>query len=279
MAGFKQRAGTAGDAGRCNAHPGTLPTISDPLLRLFTWYSRWYLRRHFHTLRISRSGFPPSSRSPLVVYSNHASWWDPLVWLVLRGGFFPGHRSFAPIDAAALEKYKMFRKFGFFGVQQGTPRGARQFLKTAEAILARPGHILAITAQGRFADVRERPIKFQAGLGHLAARVPHATFVPMAAEYVLWEERLPEILVRFGEAVEVDSDNRRPFNAGEWTALFEGKLEETQDALATESLRRDPADFNVVLRGGAGQGGIYDFWRAIKAASTMKKFAPGHGNL
>src|SRR5579859_5789895 len=64
-------------------HSQTLPRISSPLLRWFTWYSRRYVRRHFHSVRVSRSGLPPASKLPLVIYSNHAAWWDALVCLVL----------------------------------------------------------------------------------------------------------------------------------------------------------------------------------------------------
>ena len=71
-----------------------LPKVSRPLLSWFTWYSRRYVRRHFHSLRVSLKGLPPETRElPLVIYSNHASWWDALVCLVLKEQFFPGpHR-------------------------------------------------------------------------------------------------------------------------------------------------------------------------------------------
>ena len=62
-------------------HP--LPAISPLLLRWFTWYCRGYVRRHFHSLRISINGLPPDATGyPVVLYTNHASWWDPLVGLV-----------------------------------------------------------------------------------------------------------------------------------------------------------------------------------------------------
>ena len=86
-------------------------------------------------------------------------------------------------------------------------------------------HLLAVTPQGRFADVRERPVHFEAGLGHLAARVQRALFVPFAVEYVFWEERLPEILVRFGEPVEVRREHAAAFEPKYWTRLFEEKLD------------------------------------------------------
>jgi 1-acyl-sn-glycerol-3-phosphate acyltransferase len=260
------------------AGDGTLPRISPLLLRWFTWYSRRYLRRHFHSLQISCAGLPPDVRGlPLVVYSNHASWWDALVCLVLKDEFFPERNAFTPIDAAMLERYGFFRKLGFFGVEQRSRRGAIQFLRTTENILREPDSLLAITPQSRFADVRERPVHFEAGLGHLAARAERAVFVAMAMELVFWEERLPEILVRFGEPVEIGTQPAETFGAKYWTAVFEKKLEAAQDALAVETQRRDPGDFEIVLRGSAGQGGVYDLWRGLKAKLRGEKFNREHG--
>jgi 1-acyl-sn-glycerol-3-phosphate acyltransferase len=278
-AAFELRGVAGGSAagGRRSEIFNRVPVVSRPLLHWFTWYSRRYLRRHFHSVRVSRAGLPPVSKLPLVICSNHASWWDALVCVVLKDEFFPDRTAFAPMDATMLERYKMFGRMGFFGVEPRTRRGAIQFLRTAEAILQSPGHLLAVTPQGRFADVRERPVHFEAGLGHLAGRVQRALFVPLAVEYVFWEERLPEILVRFGEPVEVRGEDRVAFPPPDWTRLFEEKLSATQDALAAESRRRDPGDFQRILRGGAGQGGIYDWWRSLTAKLRGEPFNREHG--
>lgn len=268
---------TADDTHRREASSLSIPAVSRPLLKWFTWYSRRYIRRHFHSVRISRSGLPPASKLPLVIYSNHASWWDPLVGLVLKSEFFAGRTLFAPIDAAMLERYKMFAKLGFFGVEQRSRRGARQFLRVAETVLKSPQHLLAVTPQSRFADVRERPVRFEAGLGHLATRVERALFAPFVAEYVFWEDRLPEILVRFGEPVEVRRAHPSALTSFDWTQQFEQTLQAAQEALSIESQRRDPAAFRILLRGGAGQGGIYDWWRALKAKLRGEAFNREHG--
>jgi 1-acyl-sn-glycerol-3-phosphate acyltransferase len=256
----------------------TIPTISHHLVSWFTWYSKRYIRRHFHSVRVSRSGLPSVSNLPLVIYSNHSSWWDPLVGLVLKSEFFADRTLFAPMDAAMLERYKMFARLGFFPVEQHSRRGAVQFLRTAEAVLQSPQHLLAVTPQSRFADVRERPVCFEAGLGHLAARVEHVLFVPFVAEYVFWEERLPEILVRFGDPVEARREEAPGMTPDCWTKKFEQQLETAQDALSEESQARNPAAFQTVLHGGAGQGGIYDWWRAAKARLRGQKFNREHGN-
>jgi 1-acyl-sn-glycerol-3-phosphate acyltransferase len=267
-----------GENHHARSTPAEIPRHSPLLLRWFTWYSRRYIRRHFHSLRVSRNGLPPETAGrPLVIYTNHASWWDPLVGLVLKNEFFSERSLFAPIDAAMLARYRMFAKLGFFGVEQHSRRGAVQFLRTSEAVLQSPHHVLAVTPQSRFADVRERPVKFQNGLGHLATRVEHAVFLPMATEFVFWDERLPEILVRFGEPVEVRREHATAFTHDYWTDLFEQKMEATQDALSIEAQRRDTAEFQTLLRGGAGQGGIYDLWRALRARLRGKSFTREHG--
>ncbi len=255
------------------------PPISVWLLHWFSWYSRRFLRRHFHSLRISRAGLPlPQWDRPLVIFSNHASWWDPLVFLLLKNVFFAEYSAFAPMEATMLDRYKFFRRLGFFGVEQRSQRGAMQFLRSAEMILQSPRHLLALTPQARFADARERPVRFGRGLGHLARRIPAAVFLPVALEYVFWEERLPEVLVRFGKAIDLSEENRRRSDAHAWTSRFEQSLSETQDALALETQRRCPDDFEVLLRGGSGQGGLYDRWRALKTTCRGATFHRAHGS-
>lgn len=255
-----------------------IPGASPWLLGWFTWYSRRYLRRHFHSLRISRSGGAPKADGvPLVIYSNHASWWDPLVGLVLKDHCFPERNLFAPMDAIALQRYGLFRKLGFFPVEQKSPRGAVQFLRSARMVLQSPQSLLAVTPQSRFADVRERPVEFEGGLGLLATRVERALFVPLAVEYVFWEERLPEILVRFGDPVAVNHQISATQPAVEWTKYLERRMQENQDALAAEVQRRNPASFEMILRGGAGQGGVYDWWRSVQARFRGETFEKEHG--
>jgi 1-acyl-sn-glycerol-3-phosphate acyltransferase len=278
--------GQAPDAGELrDLKPGgperavALPVISQPLRRLFTWYTRRYLRQHFHSLRVSRaSALPVKTDQPLVIYSNHASWWDPLVALLLTNEFLPGQRVFAPIDAVALKRYGFFNRLGAFGVEQGTQRGAVQFLRLARTILQQPENTLWLTPQSRFADARERPVSFKAGIGHLPKLVGQLCFVPVAIEYVFWEERLPEILVRFGKPYETCAEEMQ-LSPQMWTEFFAGQLADTQNALAAEARHRRPEKFRCLLRGQSGVGGIYDRWRAVKAKWRGEAFRPQHGKL
>lgn len=274
--------------------PGSMeqPPVSGFLLRAFGLYTRWYLRRHFHAIRVSTSGWLPDNENsvPKVIFLNHASWWDPLVCLHLQRQLFARHTAYAPIDARAVEKYAFFKRLGFFGVETDSPRGAARFFRVANQILGQPWNILWVTPQGQFADVRERPVRFKHGLGHVASRFGRATsllqsaphriqFVPLAIEYTFWHERLPEILLRFGQPLDVFAASAHQRGPEVWTQLLEQRLDVAMQALADEALRRHADDFLPLLKGTAGVGVVYDSWRRLRSLIRGKRFDPKHGRL
>lgn len=252
-----------------------IPLPSARWVDLFARYSRRYLARHFHAVRLARAGRAPEidPGRPLVVYLNHPAWWDPLLGLLLARRCFSRRQPYAPIEARALGRYQFFARLGFFGVEPGTAAGARRFLAASQEILARPGTALWVTPGGRFADPRERPVVLRPGLGHLARRVPGAVFLPLAVEYPFWEERFPEALAAFGEPLPIAGSRE----AEEWTALLAARLEAAQDALAREALARDAGRFDTLLGGSAGVGGVYDLWRGLKARLRGERFVRSHG--
>lgn len=244
-------------------------------VRFFMRYARWFMRRNFHGVRLSKTGpLPEIPDGPLIIVLNHPSWWDPMMGMVLAY-LLPEHKHFIPIEAKAIEQYKFFEKIGFFGIETGTTQGAKAFLQTSEKILAQPKTALWITAQGQFTDVRERPIKLMSGVGHLAKRLSQGTVLPLALEYPFWNERYPEALSRFGMPMTIS--NRESQSVTEWKKTIEVGLTETLDTLIAESLKRDPSLFTDLATGSAGIGGVYDIWRRLKSWLTFKRFDPAHG--
>lgn len=245
-----------------STHCTSVPRVSRGLLKMFTVYSGRYVRRRFHSFRVLRNGFPPPDCArPLVIYLNHAGWWDPLICLLLARRFFPSRSSFAPMDGAMLRRYRFFRHLGFFGLDQEKSRGAVTFVRMAQVILASSANALWLTPQGRFMDVRERPLRLQNGLGLLACRKPDVMFVPLAIEYSFWTEPNPEALVAFGEPIVPSASPAR--TEVEWTQTLSDALEFSQDELAARSCRRDPADWLTLDRGRSGVNAFYDAWRHV----------------
>lgn len=254
-----------GQAPDSSAPPAALP---DPLgrrwpwlIRLFRWYVRGYLARHFHAVRLLDAGSGPAlPDGPLVVALSHPGWWDPLLGVLLSELF--GERDHvAPIEAAALAQYRFFERLGFFGLAPGSRAGYQVLLGVAAQVLARPTGVLWITPQGHFADVRQRPLALRPGVGHVLAQARGASLLPVALEYCFWNERLPEALVAIGPPLAVaDGAQRTP---EQWTAATAQALTAAQDELAAAAMTRDPARFATLIAGRAGQGGVYDWWRRL----------------
>jgi 1-acyl-sn-glycerol-3-phosphate acyltransferase len=247
---------------------------SSVFCQLVGYTMRRYMRRNFHAVRVSKPGIaklPPGR--PAIVYTNHPSWWDPVLFIVLATVAFADRRGYGPMDAAALNRYRFMRRIGLFGVESGTRRGAAQFLRTSLRILKDPDAMLWVTAEGAFTDPRERPIQLQPGVAHLASRVGNAIILPLAIEYPFWNERYPEALCRFGEPLYAEADQA---TVEDWQVLLETRLTVTMDTLATQARARDFNLFEPVIQGAAGIGGVYDSWRRLSALMRGERFRPEH---
>ncbi len=146
---------------------------------------------------------------PLVAYMNHASWWDPLVGLLIAKEFWPGRNHYGAMIGSP-RKLQVLREDRFFWRGSWYAAGAVQFLKMAQAITSSPANALWMTPQGRFADARERPAELMAGLPQVLSRLTSGVVQPIAIEYVFWNERLPEVLVHLGTTREIAQSFARP---------------------------------------------------------------------
>ena len=254
-----------------------IAAFSPRLLSLFEFYLRWYVPRHFHALRIAQAERFPRTTHPLIVCINHASWWDPLVILLLSRHLTPGRHAHAPMEAAALEHYPFLGKIGAFPVDNASTRAGAQFLRQAAGLLSNADAILWMTPEGRFTDARTRPTAWRSGTAALTRQLENCTVVPLAVEYTFWDERLPEILCSVGEPLRFTSENREPTEAR--NARLQTAMQENQDELAARALKRDATLFDGVFDGSAGVSATYDLWRRLKAAVSGRPYVADHGTI
>lgn len=245
---------------------------SATLLAIAERYLARFLGRQFGGLRVAVDGEAPVIQGPTVFYANHPGWWDPIVLLLLIRKQYRDWRFHGPIDQAALERYPVLERLGLFGLRADSAAGARRFFEIGDQLLETSQAGIAMTAQGRFADVRERPVALKRGLGRLLSRHPQANAWPVAIEYVFWNERLPEILVRFGsspvaaDGLSADVVHRR----------LESALEAEMDELAAQAKARDPALFRSLVTGRRGIGTLEDLPLRIRSLLRGKPFDPSH---
>jgi 1-acyl-sn-glycerol-3-phosphate acyltransferase len=236
------------------------------LLALFDGYLRWRIPRSFRGLRLAHAERANPVRERLnektwrlIVCLNHPSWWDPLVAIVLSRVLLPGMDHYAPMEASALRQYGFMRRLGLFPVDNTSARAGVQFVRSAAAILGRPDSVLWLTPEGRFTDVRRRPLEWKPGVAALAKQVKRCALLPLALEYTFWDEGRPEALALLGEPLWIEDGAER--GAQDWQGEMKERMRMAQDELAALAMRRDPAGFVTVIEGRTGAGGVYGAWK------------------
>lgn len=256
-----------------------LPEVSSFLQNGFLRFLPRMLRKNFHAIAADRSSLAHAEiprDQPLIVFANHPSWWDPLLAQFLCRRLFAPRQFFAPIDADALQQYRVFAKLGFYGVRSDSASGSAAFLRTSRAILDHPETSIWLTPEGRFADPRDHAVPLAPGLAHLASRIDRGVLLPLALEYAFWDERLPVCFTRFGEPLHADQHG--DWDKTTWQDALTRTLRQAQQELAKKVIARDAAPFQLLLRGGRGAGGSYQFLRRVRALMTRQPIPEQHGD-
>ena len=263
-----------------NTAPESLvPQVANWFQNGFHAFLRRFLKRHFHTIAIERSSNCAAeipTDAPIIVYGNHPSWWDPLIAHYLNRSLFPDRQFYAPIDAEALRQYKVFGKLGFYGVELEAASGAANFLRTSSAIMNSGHSAIWLTPEGRFADARDHDATLMPGIAHMCKKTPNCYVIPLALEYVFWEERLPECLALTGSPIRVADHPDR--TKQQWSEILELEMRSAQVTLANLAIARDSKPFDNLLSGRRGAGFFYDSFRRVKSFVTGDKFRAAHGD-
>lgn len=147
-------------------------------------------------------------RAPILVVSNHTSWWDPLVILHACQHLLEvdGH---ALMDAKNLRRLPFFAMVGAFGVDLDRPADGAAAIKYAARVLDRPGRLVWVFPQGRERPITERPLAFRPGSGEIARVAKRARTVPAALRYEFAGAERPLLYLSFGEALAAERDADR----------------------------------------------------------------------
>jgi len=136
--------------------------------RFHEWFFRVYtdlrIRRNFSEVIVH--GDVPESGKPLLVVSNHFSWWDGFFILWLNNRYF--HRRFyVMMLEEQLRKNMILNKAGAFSVSRKT-RGIIESLEYSRNVLADRGNkplpLLLMFPQGEIRSMHIPSLKFEKGI-------------------------------------------------------------------------------------------------------------------
>jgi 1-acyl-sn-glycerol-3-phosphate acyltransferase len=244
-------------------------TPSARFSRVFTVWVRGMMRRDFASVRLARGSAGCLERieahpGPAIVLLNHASWWDPLIGLVLAQRFAPTRTLASPIDADQLAKFRFMRRLGLFGLDPTHPDALDLFVEHCGRLFRdEPRTLLGLTPQGAFADVRA-PVRLRPGAASVAARLGGVMVVSIACELPFWFDRRPELLIR-AEACEA------PETPGTtaWLRAMTRVMRRNAEALAERSIARDDGAFEPLFeRTGARVNPVYDLIARARGVSA-----------
>jgi 1-acyl-sn-glycerol-3-phosphate acyltransferase len=155
-----------------------------------------------------------SREAPLLVVSNHTSWWDPLVVLYASEHLL-GTDGHALMDAKNLRRLPFFSLVGAFGVDLDDKADGALAIRYAAKILDAPRRLVWVFPQGRERPITERPLGFQGGAAAIARVAKRAAAVPAALRYEMAGTERPVLYLSFGEPVDAERDLARAREAQE----------------------------------------------------------------
>ena len=218
---------------------------------------------------------------PLVVVTNHASWWDPLIGFILAD-LFPERAAYCPIDAAALGRYRFLERLGIFGVDQQSRHGGLAFRRRSLAVLQGNPRRCSGSPARASSPMLLASDRCASSLAWAicCARLDNATLLPVAVEYPFWKRAaFREVLTRFGTPLVV---NGKPSIAAEEvdTVWPRRRWPRRRMRLSVDAVSRDPHRFETLIGGKVGVGGIYDLWRLGSSAAIPRRAASqaAHGD-
>lgn len=168
----------------------------------FASHARGRIHRSFARVRVRGldRARALSAGSPLLVISNHTSWWDPLV-ILHAAHHLLAVDGYALMDAKNLRRLPFFALVGAFGVDLGDAEDGERVIGYAADLLDRPGRLVWIFPQGRERPITERPLAFKRGSAEIARRAAGAVTVPAALRYEHAGTERPDLYLSFGEPV------------------------------------------------------------------------------
>ena len=145
--------------------------------------------------------------APIILFAPHSNWWDGIV------GYNICHRIFKKeirLMVEELNRYPLWRRGGAYNVNKKSPQASMQAIKYTVDALGDRNNIIYNFPQGIIKPPNFRPIEFQTGLTYIAEKAAKkygkVYLMPVAVNYMFLRDNRPEVLVEFGDLIELNDD-------------------------------------------------------------------------
>lgn len=225
-------------------------------------------RGAFSRIHLRQAAESPNQALPIIACANHASWWDAQMVSILNERVWK-RDGYVMMEDTQLLRYQFFRYMGAFSVNRSDAREAIASLRYATKVLTTGANrMLLMFPQGEFRHPDERPLRFYAGIGHIARKVNRCAVYPIALRYEFIGEQKPEAFISVGEPILIASDSDK---ADALALQMEAALAHEMDRLHADLIVRDYSRFSVLLHGNMS---INRLWDAVRGRPQIKQAGP-----
>ena len=167
----------------------------------FKLYCIWKIRRNFHEVYIN--GNFSDKDLPVLLVSNHISWWDGFWAMYLNLKIFRRRFHFMMLEDQ-LKKYMFFNKTGGYSIKKGS-RSIIESLNYTARLLSDKKNLVLIFPQGEIQSIYTGTLHFEKGLEHILKKMTsnaHLVFLVCLIDY--FSRSKPGLYMYFKEYTEND---------------------------------------------------------------------------
>jgi hypothetical protein len=232
---------------------------------IFAIYIRRLLRRNFHSLNLLGDIPIIEADQPILLLSNHSSWWDGFLVYFLNEKLL--HRPlYLMMLESELKKYPFFSRVGAFSIDPGHPKSVLTSLEYSHSILElpiSPAPLLALFPQGELRPNMIRPLGFAKGHEWIIKKSKkQLAILTLGIRIEFLDQQLPEVFFQFGKGE--NSDFKKPANI----ELLENSLTSLLDSIQSHILAGSKG--KSLLKGSSSVNEKWDSFRKTFRQKTGK---------
>lgn len=164
-------------------HNHIISVFFDYLMR--GWLHLAFRRIHIHNHVADQGG-------PILLVSNHFSWWDGFIARYVNIKTF-GRKLFVMMLEEQLKSNAFLRKLGAFSIKKNS-RSALDSLQYAGSVLKNRNHLLLLFPQGQFQSIHTQSLSFEKGWTRILLKAsPGTQLVFMACMIDYFAHRRPTL--------------------------------------------------------------------------------------
>jgi 1-acyl-sn-glycerol-3-phosphate acyltransferase len=150
------------------------------IYNFFKIYTRWKIRRSFHTVEVNRTF--TDKDLPVLLIMNHMSWWDGFWALYLNMKLFHRKFHFMMLESQ-LRRYPFFNKCGGYSVNKHT-RSIIETLDYTVELLSENKNLVLLFPQGEIESLYTHSLHFEPGIEYILKKLNRKIQVVFVANLV-----------------------------------------------------------------------------------------------